>query len=291
MVEPVTEPILQKDELHTSWLSRQFSKSRRLPALSVPVTSRTGLIVAVIGADGSGKSTVTQNLTKTFATKVDLCRIYFGRGDGKASWNRKQLSIFKTILVNKKTRPESGNGRAHPAKGKSLIRILYKCTQALLVAREKHRNLKLMLSEKSKGSLVICDRYPQNQIMEYNDGPMLHEFLKSRNPLLRMLATLESRPYAYAESHPPDIVFKLVTDAITAESRKPGETPLEKLKMKIEGIKRLKFKDPCNVITVDATKPLSEVLGFIKDEIWAELSSASADIAKSEGCYDHGLSE
>ncbi len=128
--------------------------------------------------------------------------------------------------------------------------------------------MRVMQNAKSKGALVICDRYPQNQVMGYNDGPLLHDFLDSKNPLFRTVAKMEASIYAQAENHPPDILFKLVTDAEVVEKRKPGETSIEKLIAKINGVKQLKFKDTCKVITVDAKKPLNEVLCIVRKEIW-----------------------
>jgi thymidylate kinase len=229
---------------------------------------RGGVAIAVIGADGSGKSTAISDLKKTFEGKLDVCPIYFGRGDGKVSWTRRQLQSFKEMLFpEKKIRIKNqGHGSSHKQEG--LLSITYKCINAILVAREKSKNLKRMQAAKKRGMLVIGDRYPQNQIMGFNDGPLLYSLKNSGNPLFRICARYEAKIYARAEEAPPEIVFKLIADAGVVEKRKPGETSLEKLEAKINGIKQLRFKDPCQVITVDATKPLPEVLTIIKKEIW-----------------------
>lgn len=145
---------------------------------------------------------------------------------------------------------------------------LYKCVNALLVAREKNRNMDRMLAARKEGMLVICDRYPQNQIMGFNDGPLLSSFRNSTNPLFKFCARQESKTYARAQETPPDLVFKLIADASIVESRKPGETSLKKLEAKISGIKQVQFGDACKVVTVDTSRPLSEVLSTIKSEIW-----------------------
>ena len=148
-----------------------------------------------------------------------------------------------------------------PARGELL---LFCASRAQLVENVIRPHL-------AKGGLVICDRYPQNQIMGYNDGPMLNDFRTSPNPLFRALANLEARIYAQAEKLQPDIVFKLVADAVEVEKRKPGETSPERLRMKIEGIQDLKFKPSTRVYTVDASRSLQEVLACIKNEMWRAL--------------------
>ena len=250
--------------------ARKLAKLLDRPILFKRINPRGGRIIAVIGADGSGKSTVTENLRTTFESKLDVYKIYFGRGDGKASRTRKLLKGGKSLFeTSGQTKPVAQKDSGSPRS--SHVRNLYKCVNALLVAREKKRNLKLMQVAKDKGALVICDRYPQNQIMGYNDGPMLNDFCTSRNPLFRAFAKIEAKVYTQAERLQPDVVFKLVADAAEVEKRKPGETSPERLKMKIEGIKDLKFKSPTKVFTVDASRPLHEVLSFIKNEVWRAL--------------------
>ncbi|HET9485933.1 MAG TPA: hypothetical protein VFO54_00780 [Chryseosolibacter sp.] len=252
-------------------LARKLYFALDRPTLFKRTNPRGGLVVSVIGADGSGKSTVTGNLKNTFEPKLDIYKIYFGRGDGKASPIRRLFNSAKTAVKAEKKTTRHRNEKSPSTREKGFARSMSKCIEALLVAREKRENLRLMQAARNKGALVICDRYPQNQIWGYNDGPLLHDFLTSRNPLLRLMAKIESRVYAEAENHPPDIVFKLIADAEVVERRKPGETSMEKLRTKINGIKQLRFKDNCKVVTIDATRPLSEVLNVIKQNIWNAL--------------------
>ena len=247
--------------------SRKLARLLALPILSKRINPRGGIVVAVIGADGSGKSTVTANLMATFSTKLDVYKIYFGRGDGKVSWSRKLLFSFKKVAEpNRKSNGKTAD--KNTGKKKGFVKSLYKCLEAILVAREKNNNLRQMKKAKQKGVLVICDRYPQNQVMGFNDGPLLYHFRKNRNFLFRAFARIEGGVYEKAERTPPDILIKLIADAAIVEKRKPGETSIEKLEDKINGIRSLRMKDSCKVVTVDATMPLSEVLSTVKHEIW-----------------------
>jgi thymidylate kinase len=262
-----------------------FKKSSKLlnrPIVSQRINPRGGLVIAVIGADGSGKSTVIANLQSTFRKKLDVYRIYLGKGKADvASWPRKLLLMFKKKLNKTEITKQSEAPKpietakqnnkppsTIPVKEKGFKANLFKCIEALIVAREKRKKLKQMHAAKRKGMLVICDRFPQNQIMGYNDGPVLHSLSTSKNLLFRIMAKMEARVYAYAEKNPPDIVFKLVADAKIIEIRKPSKATLQMLEAKIEGIKQLKFSEVSRVVTVDATQPLDKVLFTIKKEIW-----------------------
>lgn len=251
----------------TILVSRRLASIFDEPILLKRNNPRGGVVIAVIGADGSGKSTVTENLRNTFGEKLDVYKIYFGRGDGKTSMARKLLMSLKPAKNN------SGNGRTEePGRREAtFVRTLYKSLEALFVAEEKRLGMKLMRKVRHKGALVICDRYPQNQIMGYNDGPLFSSFRSSKNPWFRMVAKREAGIYAQAENQLPDIIFKLVTDPEVSERRKPGENSREKLRAKISGVNQLEFKGRCKVIAIDATRPLNEVLYIIKKEIWSLL--------------------
>lgn len=249
---------------------KKISNLLYLPLISQRINPRGGLVIAVIGADGSGKSTITANLQETFRQKLDVYPIYFGRGDGKMSWIRKLLKSAKEVLAPSRSRgkAEKRGVKALSIEKTSFVADVYRCMQALLVAYEKYRNLRLMQEARAKGMLVICDRFPQNQLKGYNDGPLLHGFSTSANPFFRASSKIESRVYTRAEQAPPDVVFKLIADAEVVEARKPGESTREVLERKIEGIKTLSFAAPCEPIRVDAAQPLKQVLTKIKEELW-----------------------
>ncbi len=250
-------------------VARKSAQLLHLPILSKRVNPRGGLVIAVIGADGSGKSTAIADLENTLKQKLDIYKIYFGRGDGRVSWPRRMLNKVKSVVApsskkGKKIRTEKSG--FEPKRG--FIATVFKCIEALMVANEKSSNLKQMQAAKAKGMVVICDRFPQNQLMGYNDGPLLHHFSTSKNILYRTLAKAEARIYAQAQDCPPDILIKLVADAHVVEARKPGETSIEMLKTKIAGVKQLRFKESCKVVTIDATQPLQTVLTTIRQHLW-----------------------
>ena len=237
------------------------------PIITRRINPRGGLVISVIGADGSGKSTIISNLNSTFKTKLDVYKVYMGRGNGNMSKARKILISLKKVFNQK----DASNKVTHHHKSKQhtgLVANVYKCLEALIVAYEKNKNLCRIRIAKRKGMLVICDRFPQNQIMGYNDGPLLNYLSHSGNPIFRAASKLEAIIYARAESNPPDLLIKLIADANIVEARKPNELSICRLNEKIDGIKRLKMHGRCKVIVVDAAQPLKEVAYSVKKEIW-----------------------
>ena len=245
------------------------------PFVTKRVHPDTGLVVAVVGADGSGKSTVIANLEKTFSKKLDVYKIYFGKGRaGGLSWPRRMLVGFKKKVTKRNQSTEevkiSSNGGSVP---KSFKQQLFYGIEALIVAFEKHNKFKKMHAAKKKGLLVICDRFPQNQVAGLNDGPVLQPYLTSKNLLIKWMAKKEAGMYTRFESHTPDLVFKLIADAKTIQARKQITARMEVLEAKVEGIRNLQFTEKCRVIPIDATQPLESILFQVKKEIWASFSN------------------
>lgn len=260
----------------TDWLKRNYLDSTRrltkkwndffdIPESYRRINPRSGLVVALIGADGSGKSTISSDLKSTFNSKFDIFPIYFGRGDGKASRARIILNFFKK---KKKSASEKTSTKKKKKSNKSFIKKSFKVLEALLIALEKRSNLKRMVSAKTKGMIVLCDRFPQNQLFGYNDGPLLSKYLKAKNPLFRLAANYEKKTYDLANITPPDLLIKLIASPEVVNKRKPGETSFKRLKLKIDGIRSLNFVQPCITVTLDASEPLEQVLRNVKQEIW-----------------------
>ncbi|RYG46824.1 MAG: hypothetical protein EOO01_15690, partial [Chitinophagaceae bacterium] len=174
------------------------------PVISQRVHPKRGILVAMIGADGSGKSTVIADLHSTFRKKIDVYLLYMGKGkSGKGSLLRKILSRFRRTY-SKSLPGKTGNRPVVQAKRQeeSFKSTLYRCIEALAVARERRRKLEMMLAAKHKGMLIICDRFPQYQQMGYNDGPVLNHLLQSSNFLFRFMARKEAKVYQLAQAQP-----------------------------------------------------------------------------------------
>ncbi|MET0636782.1 MAG: hypothetical protein ABWZ25_12200 [Chitinophagaceae bacterium] len=229
-----------------------------------------GVAIAVVGADGSGKSTVITQLKKIFEKKLDVYPIYFGNG-GYVSWSSKILRMAgKKRKPDSKTKTQKKETAVIRPIRSGAMKTFFLCLDALEIAGVKNRNLSRLRQARKKGMIVICDRYPQTQVFGYNDGPHLNHLTNSRNWLFRSMALREKAIFSKFNFTFPDVVFKLIADARLIESRKPGQTPLETLERKIKAIKELKFPPGCSVVTVDASHPPEKVLRTINKKIWEQ---------------------
>ncbi len=226
-----------------------------------------GVLVALIGSDGSGKSTIHHAMVKWLSWKVDVLPLYHGSGDGPSSLLRWPMKAGLKLMG-----AGGGSGDA-PRSGRPspLRRVLRRLRPlwALVLSLEKRRKLFKGWRARNRGMVVICDRYPQNQIPGYNDGPLLGHWTRSPWRLLRTLGRWEGSPYRWAEWLPPDLVIRLNVSPELARERK-HDMSLEELERRAGSIRSLEYPEG-RVVDVDADAPFDQVLLQVKKEIWRVL--------------------
>ncbi|TAK36239.1 MAG: hypothetical protein EPO21_03370 [Chloroflexota bacterium] len=240
---------------------------------------RGGLIVAIVGADGSGKSTIVKKTTECLASKIAVVPIYFGSGDGSKSPLRRLLQTTLTVAGRTtKAAKSAASGTAATStrggsKSHSPVRWLKSTADllvVLLIASEKRKNLRRAVQARNRGMLVICDRYPQTQVLGFNDGPRLTSMLNHRSWLLRSLARWESQSYEYAVVCPPDLVIKLNVDPLVAFQRKE-DMSIEEVRRRVAAVKSLRYPSTTNVVEICADDPPEVVLRRAKQLLWNSL--------------------
>jgi hypothetical protein len=222
-----------------------------------------GCLVAILGVDGSGKSTSVATMHAWLGSKVDAVPIYFGTGDGRPSlWLRpfKVTMRLITLVLGSKPRLASHGKITGPAPRPlySLLLMVW----AVAVAVDKRKKLVAARRGTNRGLIVLADRYPQNEILGFNDGPLLTRLTVGPHWLRRF----EGAAYALARRLPPDLVIKLVVTTETAARREPEMDPAI-IPGRIEALQRLEFPG-ARVVCVDAERPLADVIRAVKHEIW-----------------------
>lgn len=242
------------------------------------VSASGGLLIALLGCDGSGKSTHLQSLRHWLGWKLDVLPVYFGSGDGSASVLRWPLKLLADLLRSspnyssshyKLENPDSEDAESSSRSTTRSMRLLAKAVWALVLSLEKRSKLRAATAARNRGMVVICDRYPQNQVMGFNDGPLLNAWRQHPSRFFRAIARWESVPYQMAETYPPDLVIKLNLSAEVAVQRKP-EMSLEDCRRRIAAIQTLAYPATTEVLHVDAGEPLKSVLLKLKESIWAK---------------------
>ncbi len=242
-------------------------------------SSRGGLMVVLVGSDGSGKSTLSKMLGEWLSWKVDVLRIYFGSGDGPSSLIRLPLLVVLKLL--RKTRVIQSTGHAtaadeewNHANGRQMgqrLKALARVPWALVLAYEKRKKLRRAWRARGLGMVVICDCYPQCQVMGFNDGPLLSRWLDQQNRLLRSLAHWELISYQRTEIYPPDLVIKLDITPELALSRTRFENSIEEIRSKVKTVKNLRYPPETKVVSISTVDVMDRVLLEVKRTIWENI--------------------
>ncbi|MDA7604990.1 hypothetical protein N8724_06315 [Candidatus Pelagibacter sp.] len=235
---------------------------------------KEGIVVSLLGSDGSGKSTQVKLIENTLSKKMDTRHIYMGSGNGPASWHRSILNLIrrkKRQITNKHTIETVATKKSKDMRFglKKIFYIIY----AISLGIEKKTKLKKILYYKNKGMIIITDRYPQIQNYGYNDGPLLGEFLYSKNLYMKKLARLELGLYKFSNFIKPDVVIKLIGDPKVLHKRREDDMSYELIVKKQKVIEELSFSSYTKVFKIDATLSKYQVKNFILDKIGEQMET------------------
>ncbi len=233
-------------------------------------TEERGLVVSVVGADGSGKSTLTSKLENWLKDLFDVHLVYFGRGDAvsatwqtlaKAKWallgGVPEAKIEEGKVLDKMTTLEK---RTSEKGVKRIVRNLSR----IALAERKLRDSNWVSDARENGGIIITDRFP---VTEFGllDGAMIED---DGSTSQKIFSTTEKVVLGRLDLN-PDIVFRLNIDPDIAWARKPDHN-LEDIRAKTEALKKATFPHS-NVIEIDATNTEQDILDMAKKVIWDAL--------------------
>ena len=244
----------------------------------VPISGK-GISLALIGQDGSGKSTVTMEIEKWLRWKIDAQRFYLGSGEHYNGFLKTIISKgtkYKHGNNTTKKIEEKGNFNAKQKKRKknlkNLIAAVLVSLNHLNVARRAYNVVGRSEKYRNRGGIPLFDRFPQVQFEGIYDGPKVSNYIRETGLdflFVRWIARREKRIIQKIQNHQPQLVFKLMLPPEESIRRKPFEN-LAAVTRKHEITKQLEFPN-AKVFSVDATQDYKNELLFIKNEIWKEL--------------------
>jgi hypothetical protein len=222
-----------------------------------------GCVVALVGIDGSGKSTVSAAIRAWLGSEIDVMPVYFGTGGGRPSLLLRPFKLMVPLLTPLlKNKPK---GSSHGKVSTAPPGLLYSpalTVWAAVVAREKRTKLLAARRAASRGLVVMTDRYPQNEITGFNDGPLLTRLAWTPS----WLKEWEASAYDLAERLPPDLVIKLVASPETIASREP-DMDTAVIEKRTGDLPRLAFSG-ASIVAINAEQPLADVIRAAKQAIW-----------------------
>lgn len=246
------------------WRRRWRRHRTRLPWVSTRRRpDRGGLVIAILGGDGSGKSTAADMLATHLGRVFDVRCVHMG----KPPWSRLSRLIKRPVrrlrrhgLVATTSVPawHDFDGR-FPGTAYALWHAL--------TARDRALAYRAARRAAAQGTIVVSDRFPTRRL-RLMDGPRLDNVPGiADHPTARLLADLERR--YYDQILPPDLCIVLRVPPDVAAVRRADEDT-DVVRRRVAEVFDADWDD-VGVVVVDAAQPLDRVHAEIIDAVWSVL--------------------
>jgi thymidylate kinase len=237
-------PYARRSRAADVWLqgARRVSGRIRRHVVRRPPRKRPaggGRVIALVGSDGSGKSTTADALESWLSPVFSVTRIHLGKPRRSASW----LALRSLIHTGRRlglvdAPPAAKAGDVTPPPPRGLRRGM-----VVLTMRDRRRAAARARRLAADGAIVLCDRYPVSELSV-------------------------DRPRADAELPRPDLVLALRVTPDAAMRRRPDADP-RMLEARAREVIDASWGP--DVVVIDANLPFDDVLREAKHEIWSRL--------------------
>jgi thymidylate kinase len=222
-------------------------------------------LIAVVGCDGSGKSTLTQALQAWLEQRRPTVTCHLGKQSGNVGRTLARMPLLGTRIDNSiHTRSQAAQGSKSP--GLLAAMVIYAFTL------RRARRFRRMIRLRRAGNAIIADRFPQLEVPG-SDGLGLSA--TTARGLVGLLATAERRLFATMTVQAPDLVLRLNVSLNVAAARKPDHR-LAALARKVADLPRLRFGG-APIVDLDADMPFDQVLARAQAAIEALLARIEGD--------------
>jgi thymidylate kinase len=225
-----------------------------------------GMVIAVVGGDGAGKSTLVQGLVHWLNGPFDARVVHMGkppRGPVQLAVKggiaaARGAGLIRDWLPNYPTPDEHGDRFPGHAW------LLWQ----LVTARDRRRQHRRVRRLAGRGSLVVSDRFPLEQVT-LMDGPRTGwvPLGQASRPARRMVA---AELAAYGAITSPDLLLVLRVDPDTAVSRKRGVDPADFVRPRSAEVFGADWA-ATGAVVLDAGQPSEAVLARARAAVWTAL--------------------
>lgn len=234
-----------------------------------------GAVIAFVGPEATGKSTLLNETSKWLGEHLEVERIHAGKPKSSV------LTFLPGLLVpvlrkalpglrSSKVELQYAN-RAVGEKTKKVYPLIF-ALRAALLAYDRYTLLTRAFAHAANGNIVLCDRYP-SLTNGAADSPQLGQFPVSRDryPLRYILARVEER--LYRQIPPADLVISLtvpVEVAVRRNKNRGKEEPEEYLRNRHANSANLNYENTV-IHMINTDQPLDNTILEVKKAIWKVL--------------------
>ena len=232
--------------------------------------SRGGAVIAFVGSEASGKSTLIKESRSWLGKHYTLEQVHAGKPPSRP------LTLLPNAMVPlmrrfaPEHRPTVVEQRTNESEVDKQIGPLF-LLRCVSLAYDRRALLMRAHIRAANGRIVLCDRYPSTG--GGPDGPQLGPLLESAasSPMARRFAEIEAR--MYREIPPADLVVYLTAPLETTLERNRARhktEPEEYVRHRYQRSSTLEFEGAL-VRRIGTDGPLDETVNQVKKAIWDSL--------------------
>ena len=224
-----------------------------------------GLRIAIVGADGAGKSTVVHELARWLSWKLEVCTNYMGSRHPSAIAHISGWMSQVSGMAYRACSAVIGEENARPLyQARSLLHGLH----LIAIGRDRYYRYLAGQRRASQGALVIYDRYPLEGARVaawYMDGPRIAStYADNIKGTLAAMARMEQG--IYQRIRPPDHLVILHISPDVSFKRKPQHRR-QMIEAKSQALRQFDWES-LPTTEIDANQPLDQVLLQAKAVVW-----------------------
>ena len=218
-----------------------------------------GLLIAIVGGDGAGKTTALNGLNKWLGKKFVTERFHIGKPP------RSPLTLITIVCLRIRrllANTVSQSNRASASPG------YLQLVRWVLAGRDRCRLYTKARRFATNGGIALCDRYPLPQV-RWMESANISRMVEAprQNPLVRRLLKLEAGYYDKIMA--PDLLIVLRLEPEIAVRRKTTESE-HHVRSRTQEIWETDW-DGSNAYVINAAQPVDDVLKQLQSIIWSKL--------------------
>lgn len=221
-----------------------------------------GVLIAIVGADATGKTTITNELYKWLSKNFTTHLIHTGKPPSAILTFPMNLAIKIIKLVKSKS------GQCCVSENKKVSALM--AVRLMVLAYDRSKLIRRFWRKAVNGDIVICDRYPSTDIGVMDSRRMQPKELKG---FKKILAEYEQRCY---ESIPmADVILQLYVPVEIAVERnnirdKAGKENEEFIRLRHKNNHGLTYKTKV-LYSIDTSGNYDKIIIQLKKLLWQNL--------------------